>query len=103
MKKLTLKNPLSLSEDKKISTLSFREYTTAADYLSFDKFGNVAQRIALIASISGTDESVIEKLRGPDYIAASRIVEDLLTADELAASDADAVELSPNQAELQKK
>ena len=81
MPKLPLKHPLTFSK-KTVDALTFREYTTAADYLSFDQRGGVAQRIALIASLTGTDESVIRQLRGPDYRAAEKIADELIQADE---------------------
>ena len=79
--KLPLKHPLTFGK-KTVDALTFREYTTAADYLSFDQRGGVAQRIALIASLTGTDESVIQQLRGPDYRKAEKIANDLIEADE---------------------
>jgi len=81
-----LKHPLTVGK-KTISELKFRDYTTAADYLSFDKKGGVAQRIALIASLTGTDEALIEQLRGPDYRAAERIAEAMLLADDAEQDD----------------
>ena len=65
MAKLPLKHPLTFGK-KTIDSLTFRDHTTAGDYLAFDQRGGVAQRIALIASLTGTDESVIRQLRGPD-------------------------------------
>ena len=79
--KLPLKHPLTFGR-KTVDALTFREYTTAADYLSFDQRGGVAQRIALIASLTGTDESVIRQLRGPDYRAAEKMADELIQADE---------------------
>ena len=79
--KLPLKYPLSFGKTT-ISSLTFRDYTTAGDYLSFDVRGGVAQRIALIASLTGTDEALIKQLRGPDYRAAEKIADDLINADE---------------------
>jgi len=78
---LNLKHPLTFGK-KTIAELRFRDYTTAADYLSFDKRGGVAQRIALIASLTGTDEALIEQLHGPDYRAAEKIAEAMLVADD---------------------
>ena len=78
--KLTLKTPLVLGKTT-VEALNFRDYTTAADYLAFDKKGGVAQNIALVASLTGTDEALIEKLRGPDWIAAQREADRLLLAD----------------------
>lgn len=79
--KLPLKHPLTFGKTT-VESLAFRDYTTAADYLSFDKRGGVAQRIALIASLSGTDEALILQLRGKDYRAAEAIADALLMADE---------------------
>ncbi|MCQ8116099.1 phage tail assembly protein [Methylomonas rosea] len=83
---MRLINPLNIGKTH-ITELKFRAYTTAADYLSFDKRGGVAQRIALIASLTGTDEALIEQLRGPDYVRAEKIASDMLAADEEAAGD----------------
>ena len=88
MTTLTLKHPLTLGK-KEIKTLTFRDYTTAGDYLSFDKKGGVAQRIALIASLTGMDEIVITQLRGPDYRAAEKIADELIEADGGEESDAE--------------
>ena len=85
MSKLSLKHPLTIGKAT-IETLSFRDYTTAADYLAFDKRGNEAQNIALIASVAGMDEAVVLQLRGADYRAASELVAKLL-ADDAAADD----------------
>jgi len=82
MNKLPLKHPLTFGK-KTIAELKFRDHTTAADYLSFDKRGGVAQRIALIASLTGTDEALIEQLHGPDYRAA----EAMLIADDAEPDD----------------
>lgn len=79
---LKLKRPLKFGEST-ISELKFRDHTIAADYLAFDKRGGVAQRITLIASLTGTDEALVEKLHGVDYLAASKIADELLDADEL--------------------
>ena len=81
MANLPLKHPLTFGK-KTIDSLNFRDYTTAGDYLAFDQRGGVAQRIALIASLTGTDESLIRQLRGPDYRAAEKIADELIQADE---------------------
>ena len=81
MAKLPLKHPLTFGK-KTIDSLTFRDHTTAGDYLAFDQRGGVAQRIALIASLTGTDESVIRQLRGPDYRAAEKMADELIQADE---------------------
>lgn len=92
---MNLKHPLQIGKTT-INKLSFRDYTTAADYLSFDKRGGVAQNISLIASISGTSEELIMQLRGPDYREASRIVDALIAADDAAvASEASSEKKSP--------
>lgn len=81
MAKLPLKHPLTFGK-KTIDSLTFRDHTTAGDYLAFDQRGGVAQRIALIASLTGTDESLIRQLRGPDYRAAEKIADELIQSDE---------------------
>ncbi|WP_445372737.1 hypothetical protein ACH518_09655 [Methylomonas sp. HW2-6] len=86
---LKLTNPLKIGKTE-IASLEFRDYTTAEDYLSFDQRGGVAQRIALIASLTGTDVALIRQLRGPDYIRAEQMVSDMLEADATAASEANA-------------
>lgn len=86
MQKLMLKHPLKLGEKNTITELNFRSYTTAADYLSFDMRGGVAQRIALIASLTGSDEAVIMQLRGADYRRAEAIAEKMLAEDEDGAN-----------------
>jgi hypothetical protein len=78
---LPLKHPLVIGKTT-ISKLTFRDYTTASDYLCFDIRGGVAQRHALIASLAGTDESIVRQLRGVDYRAAEKIADDLIEKDE---------------------
>ena len=78
--KLTLKHPLTFGK-KTVEALNFRDYTVAEDYLAFDVKGGVAQRIRLIANLSGTDDELVKCLRGPDYRAAERLVDALLLAD----------------------
>ncbi|MDR2188946.1 MAG: phage tail assembly protein [Azonexus sp.] len=81
MPKLTLKHPLTFGK-KTVDSLTFRDHTIAADYLAFDYKGGVLQRQHLIANLSGTDISLIQQLHGPDYLAASRLADQLLDADE---------------------
>lgn len=81
MPNLTLKHPLIFGK-KTVDSLTFRDYTTAGDYLAFDQRGGVAQRIALIANLTGTDESLIKQLRGADYRAAEKIADEMIQADE---------------------
>jgi hypothetical protein len=81
MAKLKLKHPLNLGS-RILEELTFRDYTTAADYLAFDVRGGVAQNIALIASLSGTDEVLVKRLSGADYKAACRVVDKLLSDDD---------------------
>jgi len=87
--KLKLKVPLVFGT-KTIDELTFRDYTVAADYLAFDKRGGVGQRHALIASMTGTDEALVQKLRGVDYRRAERIVNAMIEADEIAAEEDEA-------------
>jgi hypothetical protein len=86
MPKLALKHPLTLGR-KILEELIFRDYTVAADYLAFDQRGGVAQNIALIANLCGTDEAVIRQLHGSDYRAATAIADKLMLDDETAAQD----------------
>ncbi|WP_407059066.1 phage tail assembly protein [Ralstonia syzygii subsp. celebesensis] len=83
MAKLPLKYPLPIGKTT-ISHLTFRDHTIAEDYLSFDKRGGVAQRIALIASLTGTDEELVKKLRGVDYRRAEKMADTIIEADEEA-------------------
>jgi len=89
MAKLKLKYPLSFGE-KTVEELTFRDYTTAGDYLNFDVRGGVAQNIALIASLSGTDEVLVKQLRGPDYLAATKMADKMIADD--AKEDKEGVE-----------
>ncbi len=84
--KLPLKHPLTIGTTT-VTELTLRDHTIAGDYLAFDQRGGVAQRIALIASIAGTDEALIKKLRGVDYQRAERVVDRLLRDDEAQAED----------------
>lgn len=95
---LRLKKPLTIGKIT-VSELNFRDHTVASDYLAFDRRGGVAQRIALIASMSGNDESLIEKISGADYLAAVKLVDDLMADDEKDESVAELDEgtLTPTQ------
>lgn len=86
MAKLPLKHPLTFGKTT-VASLTFRDYTTAGDYLAFDKRGGVAQRIALIASLTGTDESLVTQLRGPDYRAAEKMADALIQSDEVGEEE----------------
>ncbi|GEM_PF-5674756 len=72
MKTLNLKKPIKL-EKTEISKLTFKDHATAEDLISFDLRGMHAQTIALIASLTGTDEAIIKKLHVSDYYAADEI------------------------------
>ena len=85
--KLKLKYPLPVGH-KTVEELTFRDYTTAADYLAFDTRGGVAQQIALIANLTGTDEVLIKRLHGADYLAAVKASDALLEADQQLFKDA---------------
>jgi hypothetical protein len=92
--KLQLKYPLTIGKTT-VESVTFRDYTTAADYLAFDKKGGVAQNIALVASLTGSDETLIQQLRGPDWIAAQREADRLLLADS-EITEAEGVEKKPS-------
>ena len=84
--KLNLLRPISVGKTE-ITSLTFREYTTAGDYLAFDRSGGVSQTIALIANLSGTDEEVIKRMHGSDYKRAKGMADKLLDQDEKDAAD----------------
>lgn len=88
--KLLLKHPIVVSDKVTISELNFRDHTIAADYLAFDVRGGVAQRIALIANIAGTEEAVVKRMNGIDYRRAEVIVDKLMVDDEAQSVDSDA-------------
>lgn len=81
----TLKHPIKVGEKTTIDRLTLRDHVIAEDYLSFDHRGGVAQRIALIASMTGTDEAVIKRLHGADYVALERKTDALMQAAEVEA------------------
>lgn len=85
MAKLTLKHPLTFGKTTVVE-LTFRDHTVAGDYLAFDERGGVAQRIALIASLTGTDEALVKQLHGVDYRAAEKLADDMIEADENEAA-----------------
>lgn len=88
--KLILKHPIVVSDKVTISELNFRDHTIAADYLAFDVRGGVAQRIALIANIAGSEDAVIKCMNGIDYRRAEAIVDKLIADDEAQSVDSDA-------------
>jgi hypothetical protein len=88
MPKLSLQMPIEIGKIT-ITELTFREYTTAGDYLAFDKPGGVAQRISLIARLTGNDEAIIERMSGRDYVKAEAIADDLLKQDDLLPEEAE--------------
>lgn len=93
---MKLKHPITIGK-LTISELNFREYTTADDYLAFDKRGGVAQDIAFITSLTGTDEVLVKQLRGPDFRRAQKEVARLLAEDETFDPADDAPEKKPQE------
>lgn len=85
MARYTLKHPIKLGEKTTLDSLTLREHVIAEDYLAFDQRGGVAQRMALIASVAGTDEALVRKLHGADYVALERRVDALMQAAEVEA------------------
>lgn len=79
-----LKHPLTLKNGT-LDKLTLRDHVIAEDYLAFDQRGGVAQRLALIASVAGTDEQLIRRLHGADYVALERLVDQLLNSAEVEA------------------
>lgn len=78
-----LHHPLTIGK-LTIDKLTFRDHTTAADYLSFDQRGAVAQTQALIASMAGVDIELVQRLHGIDYRRAQAIVDKMIDADDKA-------------------
>lgn len=83
--RLKLLSPLVIGTST-IDALNLRDHTIASDYLAFDQRGGVAQRIALIASVAGTDEAIVGRLSGADYQRAEREIDRLLREDEAQAN-----------------
>ncbi|CBJ40057.1 conserved hypothethical protein (plasmid) [Ralstonia solanacearum CMR15] len=102
MAALPLKKPLKFGETT-ISKLTFRDHTTAEDYLAFDKRGGTAQRLALIASMTGTDEELVKRLHGVDYRRAAQMADELIEADEQEDEPRTADGDDPAASEAQKK
>lgn len=80
MQILSLKRPVQAGKTT-IEKLTFRDYATAEDLLAFDEKGQTRQTIALIASLTGTDEAIIQRLHVADFRAADAIASALI-ADE---------------------
>lgn len=74
---LNLKYPLTIGK-LTIDKLTFRDYATAEDLISFDERGANRQTIALIASLTGQDEEIIKKLHVSDYRAADAMASVLI-------------------------
>jgi hypothetical protein len=85
MARYPLKHPIKLGEKSTLDSLTLREHVIAEDYLAFDQRGGVAQRMALIASVCGTDEAVVRKLHGADYVSLEYKVDALMQAAEVEA------------------
>ncbi len=103
MAKMKLNHPLAFGK-KTVEELTFRDHSTAADYLSYDQRGGVAQRISLIASLTGTDESLVQQLRGSDYRRAEQMAENIMAADEAEAlADGELFPKTPAQEAAEKK
>lgn len=69
---LQLNHPIQLTEKKSITELKFKPHATAVDYVSFDTPGKNRQSILLISSLTGTHESIIEKLHREDFFEADK-------------------------------
>jgi hypothetical protein len=81
MTTLLLRKPLEFGKIT-VDKLNFRDSLTAGDLLAFDIKGNVAQNIAFIANLSGTDEAIIKQIDRHDYNAAMEIVNKLFADDD---------------------
>lgn len=105
MAKLKLKHPLKFGE-KTVTELTFRDHPIASDYLSFDQRGGVAQRISLIASLTGTDEVMIGRLSGSDYRRAEAMADKMMAEDEAEALEDEELfpkPKTPEQEAMEKK
>jgi hypothetical protein len=85
--KLQLLHPITIGKTQ-LAELNLRDHTIAGDYLAFDQRGGVAQRIALIAAVAGTDEEIVKLLRGADYRRAEAHIDKMLAADDEEANAA---------------
>ncbi len=73
-----LKHPLPLGKSGTLDKLTLRDHAIAEDYLAFDQRGGVAQNLALIASVCGTELEVVKRLHGADYVALAKKVDQLI-------------------------
>lgn len=77
-----LADPIVVGENgRTITSLTFRDYTTAEDYRAFDLFGDGGRTLFLLSSLTGMDMVVIEKMSGRDYLVAVRKINELLDND----------------------
>lgn len=80
-------HPIVLSENKAITEVKVKDYPTAEDYLAFDNPGRNAQLIALVASMTNTDESIVKKMHGEDFKALSLICDKMAYPEFYAAAE----------------
>lgn len=99
-----LEHPIELSSKKTITELKFKPHATAIDYVSFDTPGRNRQSILLISSLTGIDESIIEKLHRVDFFEADKRAF-RIAYPELYGSDGELLVLSvkETQAVIEKK
>lgn len=83
----TLKHPIVLSKDKTYTSLPLKEYPVGEDYLAFDMQGRNAQLLALIASMTTTDISIIHKMHGEDFKELSLICDKMAYPEFYAAAN----------------
>lgn len=67
MKPHPLKHAIIISENKTITEVKLKEFPQGKDYLAYDLQGRNAQLIALIASMTNTDVSIVEIMHGEDF------------------------------------
>lgn len=80
--KLKLKYPIKMGAGAtEVGELAFREHAVAGDFLAFDQVGPNRQTITLIASLTGTDAALIERLHAADYRAADVIASGLIAVE----------------------
>lgn len=83
----TLKHPIVISENKTITEVKLKEFPQGKDYLAFDLPGRNAQLIALVASMTNNDVSIVELMHGDDFKELSLICDKLAYPEFYKAED----------------
>lgn len=86
MKTHTLKFPIVISDKRTIESLPLKEFPQGEDYAAFDLQGRNTQLMALIASMTTTDISIIQKMHGTDFKELSVICDKMAYPEFYAAA-----------------